>query len=632
MVGRQPETPSSGEAEGQAPSPRGVEVVRAQVPLLPNTPGVYRMLGERGDILYVGKARSLRKRVAAYTRPERLPARIRRMVALTRGMEFVTTESEVEALLLEANLIKRHRPPFNILLRDDKSFPYIFLRSDHPFPMIGKHRGARARGCEYWGPFASAGAVSETLTTLLKAFPLRSCNDSMFENRTRPCLQYQIKRCSGPCVGRISKEAYAELVRQVREVLNGRSHRVQEQLSRQMHEAADRLDFEQAAVLRDRLAALAHIQSRQNINVRAALDADVVALARNGGQVCIQVFFYREGRNYGNRAYYPAHVHDAEAAEVMAAFLTQFYAERRPAGLVLVSDLPPEAELVARALSERAGRRVRLVLAGRGERRRLVEIARTNAERALARRLAERSRQRDLLVRLAERFALPAVPSRIEIYDNSHLQGKDPVGAFVVFGPEGFERRAYRTFSLREAGDRGDDYAMLREMLRRRFSRLLREDPDREREAWPDLLLIDGGAGQVSVAARTLEELGIRDMPVIGVAKGPDRDAGREHFHRPGVPPVELDSRDPVLYLLQRLRDEAHRFVIRAHRNRRRRGMGRSVLDQVPGIGPVRKRALLGYFGSARGVEQASLRDLERVPGISRAVARNIYDHLHDSD
>ncbi len=613
------------------PALRGAAVIRALLPSLPNQPGVYRMHGERGEMLYVGKAKSLRKRVVAYTRPEGLSARLRRMVALTRSLEFVTTSSEVEALLLEANLIKRHRPPFNILLRDDKSFPYIYLRRDHPFPLIGKHRGARREGCEYWGPFASAGAVNETLGILLRAFPLRTCSDAVFANRSRPCLQYQIKRCSAPCVGRIDEGAYAALVEQVRAFLCGRSREVQEQLSAAMHAAAERLAFEEAAVLRDRLKALAHVQSRQGINLRATGDADVVAVATEAGQACVQVFFYRGGRNYGNRAYHPAHAQEATPGEILAAFLAQFYAARTPPRLVLLSDPVPEPGLLAEALSRRAGRRVELSVPRRGERRQLLRIARENAETALARRLADHSRQRELLEALAERFALPAAPRRIEVYDNSHIQGRHAVGAFVVFGPEGFDRKAYRTFTIRDpAAARGDDYAMLREVLRRRFARAVREDPERREANWPDLLVIDGGAGQLGAARAVLEELGLGDLAVIGVAKGPEREAGRERFFLPGREPLVLDPRDPVLYLLQRLRDEAHRFVIAAHRGKRSRSLGRSRLDRIPGVGPARKRALLDHFGSARGVEQAGLEDLERVPGISRVLARTIYDHFHD--
>ncbi len=615
-----------------AGSPRGGELIRSLLPTLPGEPGVYRMLGARGEVLYVGKAKSLRRRVAAYARPEKLTTRLRRMVALTRAMEFVVTSSEVEALLLEANLIKRHRPPFNIVLRDDKSFPYIVIDHNHPFPSIGKYRGPRRPGCEYFGPFASAGAVTETLNALLKAFPLRNCPDSVFANRTRPCLQYQIKRCSAPCVGRISKEAYAALVQEARLFLSGRSAEVRRRLAAEMEEAAARLEFERAAVLRDRLKALAHVQSRQGINVRRVRDADVIALACEGGMACVQVFFYRDGRNYGNRAFFPAHVQESPPERVLAAFLAQFYAERQPPRLLLLSHRPEEVQLLAAALGARSGHRVEIAVAARGERRQLVEIALANARQALARRMAERERQADLLAELARRFDLPAVPRRIEIYDNSHIQGRNPVGAFVVATAEGFDRRSYRTFRIRDRERApGDDYAMLREVLTRRFLRLLREHPERTSPPWPDLLLIDGGAGQLRVACDTLASLGIGDLPVIAMAKGPERDAGRERFFTSRDPrPLTLDPRDPVLYLLQRMRDEAHRFVLQAHRGRRSRGLGRSALDAIPGVGAVRKRALLHHFGSVRGIEEAGLADLERVPGISRAVARAIYEHFHE--
>ncbi len=611
---------------------RGAELIKRQLAHLPNAPGVYRMLGARGEVLYVGKAKSLRKRVAAYARPEGLAARMRRMVALTRAMEFTTTASDIEALLLEANLIKRHRPPFNIVLRDDKSFPYIALDLNHPFPSIGKYRGARKAGFEYFGPFASAGAVHETLNALLKAFPLRTCPDSVFAHRSRPCLQYQIKRCSAPCVGRIDREAYHRLVQEVRLFLSGRSARIRDRLAREMQEAAEALEFERAAVLRDRLQALAHVQSRQGINTRRVKDADVVALAVEGGQACVQVFFYRDGRNYGNRAYFPAHVREAQPPEILAAFLAQFYAGHTPPPLVLLSHRPADLSLLEEALMRRAGRRIALRVAVRGERRRLVELARHNAHAALARRLAEEDRQRQLMEQLAERFALPRVPSRIEIYDNSHLFGRDAVGAMVVATPEGFARRSYRSFTIKSADlAPGDDYGMLREVLRRRFLRLLREQPEDRPSGLPDLLLIDGGAGQLEAARRVLAELGLGDLPVIAIAKGPERNAGTERFYASTLArPVTLDRQDPLLYFLQRLRDEAHRFVVQAHRNRRSRGVERSVLDAIPGVGAKRKRALLLHFGSARAVEEASLEDLEQVAGISRAVARTIYAYFHE--
>ena len=553
------------------------------------------------------------------------------MVALTRAMEFVTTASEVEALLLEANLIKRLRPVFNIVLRDDKSFPYIFLRTDHEFPLLGKHRGAKRAGTEYFGPFASAGAVNDTLNALLKAFPMRNCRDSVFNTRTRPCLQFQIKRCSAPCVGRIGTEAYGRIVGEVREFLSGRSDEVQTRLQGQMLEASAELDYERAAMLRDRLKAMAHIQARQGINTEAVDDADVVAGQIEGGQVCVQVFFYRTGRNYGNRAYYPAHAKDATMGEVLAAFLAQFYSERAPPRLILLAEPVPEQALLAEALAVRAGRKVELAVPKRGGRRQLVENAITNARQALARRLADTASQEALLEQLAERFDLPEVPGRIEVYDNSHIQGSHAIGAFIVAGPEGFDKRSYRTFNIKSADlAAGDDYAMMREVLRRRFARLIREDPERAGETWPGLVIIDGGAGQLAAAQAVLAELDLVDLPLLAVAKGPERDAGQERFFLVGREPLALDRRDPVLYFVQRLRDEAHRFAIQTHRGKRTREIGRSVLDQVPGVGAKRKRALLNHFGSARGVAQAGMLDLERVPGIDRAVAKAIYDFFHD--
>lgn len=610
---------------------RGAELIRSLIPTLPNEPGVYRMADEKGEILYVGKAKSLRKRVPAYTKMPALPARLQRMVALTRSMEFVTTSSEVEALLLEANLIKRYRPTFNIVLRDDKSFPYIFIRKDHDFPLIGKHRGAKRPNADYFGPFASAGAVNETLNALLKAFPLRSCRDSIFSTRTRPCLQHQIKRCSAPCVGRIGKDDYRRIVEEVRQFLAGQSREVQDRLQGEMAKASEELDFERAAVFRDRLKAMAHIQARQGINTETVDDADVVAAHQEGGQVCVQVFFYRNGRNYGNRAYYPVHTKDVEPGEILGAFLAQFYAERAPARLVLLAEPVPEQGLLAEALSVRAGRKVQLLVPVRGNKRQLIEIALTNARQALARRLADTATQEALLEQLAERFDLPDAPTRIEVYDNSHIQGANAIGAFIVAGPEGFDKRSYRTFNIKDTElQAGDDYAMMREVLRRRFARLVKEDPERTSGAWPDLVVIDGGAGQLAAAQAILAELDLADLPLMAVAKGPERNAGQERFFLPEREPLALEPRDPVLYFVQRLRDEAHRFAIQTHRGKRTRAIGRSMLDQVPGVGAKRKRALLAHFGSARGVAEAGLLDLERVPGIDRGVAKAIYDFFHD--
>ncbi|MEZ5823502.1 MAG: excinuclease ABC subunit UvrC [Geminicoccaceae bacterium] len=614
---------------GQAEALGGAKLIRNYLRTLPSGPGVYRMLDGKGQLLYVGKAKSLKKRVASYTKPQALTTRLQRMVALTRSMEFVTTTSEVEALLLESNMIKRHRPSFNIVLRDDKSFPYIALRLDHDFPMIAKHRGAKRPSTEYFGPFASATAVNDTLNALLRAFPLRNCSDSIFSGRTRPCLQYQIKRCSGPCVGRIEKADYGELVTQVREFLEGGTRSVQDRLQSEMHDAAERLDFEKAAMIRDRLKGIAHVAARQGINTDAVGDADILAVHSEGGQACVQVFFYRGGCNYGNRAFFPAHTREADPADILAAFTAQFYAERTAAREVLLSDELDEQELLSEALSTRAGHRVNLHVPKRGGKRQLIDIALDNARRALARRMAEHESQAAILAQLAERFDLDASPGRIEVYDNSHIQGRHPVGAFIVAGPEGFERKAYRTFAIRDVElEPGDDYAMMREVLRRRFARLLREDP--ERESWPDLVLIDGGAGQLSSVMAVLGELDIENVAVIGVAKGPNRDAGEERFFMQDREPRSLDPRDPVLFYLQRLRDEAHRFVISTHRNKRGKTMTVSALDRIAGIGGKRKKALLSHFGSVREIQGASLQDLEKVPGINKAVARAVHDHFHE--
>jgi excinuclease ABC subunit C len=619
---------------GPAAGLTGAAAIQKHVASLPNGPGVYRMLDAKGEVLYVGKAKSLKKRVPAYTKPAALSARLQRMVALTRDLEVVSTANDVEALLLECNLIKRHRPPYNIVLRDDKSFPYIYvgkITPEQPFPRIGRHRGAKRKDCDYFGPFASSGAVNETLGALLRAFPIRSCPDSIFTNRTRPCLQYQIKRCTAPCVGRIDPDRYARLVEQTREFLSGRSAAIQEQLQAEMAAAAERLEFEQAAATRDRLKALAHITTRQGINVSSVDDADVIALAQDGGQACVQVFFYRGGRNYGNRAYYPSHTQDAGPAELVEAFLGQFYSERPPPRLILVSHEPASRALLAEALAVRAGRKVELVRPQRGERRQLVGQAETNAKLALARKLAESSAQAKLLARLAERLGLEEPPARVEVYDNSHIMGTDALGAFVVAGPEGLNKSGYRKFTIRSRElTPGDDYAMMREVLGRRFGRLQREDPGRESGQWPDLVIIDGGPGQLSAALESLAACGVSGLPVLAIAKGPDRDAGRETLYLQGRAPLKLDPRDPVLYFLQRLRDEAHRFVISGHRSRRGKAVGRSALDRVPGVGGKRKKALLGHFGSVRAIETAGLLDLERVPGINKAVAKAVYDAFHD--
>ena len=612
---------------------RGSAVIAEAVKTLPASPGVYRMLNRRGDALYVGKAQSLRKRVASYTQLGKLARRLQRMVAETARLEVVTTHTEVEALLLESNLIKRLMPRYNVLLRDDKSFPYILIAGDHDYPQIAKHRGAHRRPGAYFGPFASAGAVNRTITALEKVFLLRSCSDAVFASRTRPCLMYQIKRCAAPCVGRVSRADYADLVRQSRDFLTGRSHDIQQQLATAMQEASDRLDFEAAAVYRDRIRALAHIQSHQDINVEGIDDADVIAAHQEAGQTCIQVFFFRAGRNYGNRAYFPSHDKNLDAVAVLSAFVAQFYDDKPTPKLVLVSHEPEELPLVTEALASRAGHKVELLQPKRGAKRKLVEAARANAREALARRLAESSAQRRLLEALAAQLELEGPPERIEVYDNSHIQGANPYGAMIVAGPGGFLKAAYRKFRIKGPVTPGDDYAMMREVLHRRFQRILKEDPERqggpEGSQWPDLVLIDGGRGQLGVAREVLADLGLEDLAVAAIAKGPERNAGRERIFLPDRQPLLLAPRDPLLYFLQRLRDEAHRFAIGTHRSGRAKSRLRSSLDEISGIGAKRKKALLHHFGSAQAVARAGLVDLEAVDGISGAVARRIYDHYH---
>ena len=608
----------------------GIAAIRSVVKTLPVRPGVYRMLDSRGDVLYVGKARALRNRVTAYTQVARLTKRLQRMVAQTRSMQIVTTNSEAEALLLEAQLIKRYRPPYNVLLRDDKSFPFILLREDHDFPRVQLHRGARRFKGQYYGPFASAGSVRETLNALQKLFLLRSCTDSFFANRSRPCLLFQIRRCSAPCVGRIDGAGYEELVQDAKDFLGGRSTKVQQKLGRQMSEAAEAMDFELAAVYRDRLRALTFIQGSQAIHAEKLGDADLFALACKGGTMCIQAFFIRGGQNWGHRSFFPAHTAEVPEEEVLASFLAQFYEEVPPPRLVLVDRTLGEAALLEEALSEKAGRRVALKAPQRGDQARMIRQAKRNAEEELDRRLAETSTQARNLREVAELFDLAEPPQRIEVYDNSHVMGTNAVGAMIVAGPEGFRKNAYRKFNIRRPETvPGDDFAMMREVLSRRFARLEKEDPDRSRGEWPDLLLIDGGKGQLSSVCEVLEDAGVHDVPVVGVAKGPDRNAGREVFHLPGGREITLPPNAPVLFYLQRLRDEAHRFAIGAHRQKRAKSMTTSSLDEVPGIGPNRKRALLMHFGTARAVKSAALEDIEKVPGISRATARQVYDFFH---
>jgi excinuclease ABC subunit C len=553
------------------------------------------------------------------------------MVAETASLEVISTQSEVEALLLESNLIKRLTPRYNLSLRDDKSFPYILITADHPAAQILKHRGARNRKGDYYGPFASAGAVNNTITALQRAFLLRSCSDSVFASRTRPCLQYQIKRCSAPCVGRIGAAEYDRLVAEAREFLAGRSRDVQQRLAAEMQAKSDALDFEAAARYRDRIRALAHIQSHQAINVAGLDEADVIAAHQAGGQTCIQVFFFRAGSNYGNRAYFPSHANDLELGQVLAAFIGQFYDNKEPPKLVLASDTPDELTLLQEALTTKAGHAVRLEVPRRGAKHDLIEQALVNAREALARRLSENASQRRLLEGVAAAFGLEAAPERIEVYDNSHISGRNAYGAMIVAGAGGFNKAAYRKFAIANPAGAGpgDDYAMMREVLTRRFARALKEDPERERGTWPDLVLIDGGAGQLAVACDVFADLGISDVAVVGIAKGPERDAGRERFFLPGREPFSLEPKDPVLYFLQRLRDEAHRFAIGAHRAKRSRQIAQSPLDEIPGIGARRKRALLMHFGSARAVARAGVADLQAVEGISEAVAKRIHEHFN---
>jgi excinuclease ABC subunit C len=610
-------------------TPTGVAAITAALTTMPGGPGVYRMMDAKGDTLYVGKARSLNRRVASYTQIGRLSERLRRMVSETATMEIVTTHTEAEALLLEANLIKRLKPHFNIVLRDDKSYPWLMLSEDHPYPRIAKHRGAQDRKASYWGPFASAWAVNQTVTAMQRVFLLRACADTVFASRTRPCLLYQIKRCSAPCVGRISEEDYGKLVAQAKSFLSGKSGSVQKELAAEMEHAAEELEFERAAAVRDRLRALTFVQGSSVVNPASLTDADVIAGWQIGGQTCVQVFFIRGGRNNGNRAFYPSHVKAEETPEVLGAFIAQFYDDKPPPPLLLVNQDLPEQDLIAEALSLKAGRKVEIAVPQRGEKRAVVLHAETNAREALERKMAESAGQAKLLEGVAQLFNLPAPPERIEVYDNSHIMGTNPYGVMIVAGPEGFIKGAYRKFSIRGPITPGDDFGMMREMLQRRFSRALKEQAEGLATAWPDVLLIDGGAGQLSAVREVLADLGVQDVKVVAIAKGPDRDAGREWLHTDGQEPFQLPPRDPVLYFLQRIRDEAHRFAITTHRAGRSKAVLQSELEEIEGIGPNRKRALLNHFGSARGVKMAGLADLEATPGISRETARRVYAHFH---
>jgi excinuclease ABC subunit C len=641
------------------PLAAGRAAIMRYAKLAPSAPGVYRMIDGSGDVLYVGKAKNIRKRVLAYARPTGYDPRIERMVAATAALEFVSTATETEALLLEANLIKRLRPRFNVLLRDDKSFPYILITSDHWAPQILKHRGARTRAGNYYGPFASVWAVNRTITALQRAFLLRSCSDPFFESRTRPCLLYQIKRCSGPCTREIDFAEYNELVREANAFLSGKSQAVKDTLAAEMEKASVALDFERAAIYRDRLAALSAVQSHQGINPRGVEEADVFAVHQEGGFSCVEVFFFRTGQNWGNRAYFPKADRSLAAGDVLGAFLAQFYDDKPCPRCIFISHEIEERALLAEALSTKSGYKVEINVPQRGEKRELVDHALANAREALARKLAESSSQRKLLELLAANFALPRVPRRIEVYDNSHIQGSNAVGAMIVAGPDGLQKNQYRKFNIRSTDlTPGDDFGMLREVLSRRFKRLLGEAPraldgatsvaatlamtpaqdgaplaidDEDADSpWPDLVIIDGGRGQLSAAQETLAALGISDVPLVAVAKGPDRDAGLETFFVPGREPFKLKPRDPVLYFVQRLRDEAHRFAVGSHRIRRRRDLREAGLQEIPGIGPTRKRALLHHFGTLKAIERAAPADLAKVPGISAETARKIYDFFHE--
>jgi excinuclease ABC subunit C len=675
--------------EASGPLAAGRAALAHYARLAPTSPGVYRMLDARGEVLYVGKAKSIRKRILSYTRPTGHDSRIERVVAATSSVEFISTHTETEALLLEANLIKRLRPRFNVLLRDDKSFPYILISGDHWAPQIMKHRGARSRPGRYYGPFASVWAVNRTITALERAFLLRSCSDNFFESRTRPCLLHQIKRCSAPCTREIEFSGYQQLVAEATAFLSGRSRAVKEELAADMEKASAELDFERAAVYRDRLAALSAVQAQQGINPRSLEEADVFALYQQSGFTCVEVFFFRTGQNWGNRAYFPKADRTLSAGEVLGPFIAQFYDDKPCPRCVLVSHDFQERPLLAEALSTKSGHRIDISVPQRGERKDVVAHALSNAKEALGRKLADTSSQQKLLKALADVFGLPSVPQRIEVFDNSHIQGTNAVGAMIVAGPEGFQKNQYRKFNMRSDIAPGDDYGMMREMLQRRFKRLLNDAPrdaaagakspvmgpiatdgdpagpveekdghesplpaelptvilgplnggevslvaaeEREQSPWPDLLLIDGGQGQLTAARETLAALGLPDLPLVAVAKGPDRDAGNETFFVPGRPAFKLPQRDPVLYFVERLRDEAHRFAVGSHRQRRKRDLREAGLQEIPGIGPTRKRALLHHFGTLKAIERASLADLTKVPGINAETARKVYDFFHDS-
>ncbi len=619
----------------------GVAVIADYLKRLPKGPGVYRMVNGKGDVLYVGKAKNLKKRVVAYTAPDRQSIRIRRMISETASMEFVTTHTEAEALLLESNMIKRFAPKYNILLRDDKSFPFILVTAEHEFPQVLKHRGAQNKSGDYFGPFASVWAVNETLAVLQRAFLLRTCTDSVFANRTRPCLLHQIKRCAAPCVGKVSTEDYQTLVWQARNFLSGGSQSIQKDFAAKMQQASDALEFEIAGQYRDRIRALTRVQARQDINIQSVGEADVIAAHQEGGITCIQVFFFRTGANFGNRSYFPSQARDADLPEVLEAFIGQFYAKTIPPKNIFISHPIADSDLLSEALSVRAGRLVKLFCPKRGDKRKLIDHALTNAKDAHGRRMAESASQRRLLERVRDVFKLDGVPERIEVYDNSHVSGTKAVGGMIVAGPEGFIKSAYRKFTIKGAAPidgrsgtdgfaAGDDYAMMKEVLTRRFSRALREDPDKTSGQWPDLVLLDGGKGQLTMGLEVFEELAINDIAIAAIAKGPDRNAGRERiFLSDRSPAIELEARNPALYFLQRLRDEAHRFAIGSHRQKRSRAISRSILDEIPNVGSKRKKALLHHFGGPEAVAQAGRSDLEGTDGINKALANKIYDWFH---
>ncbi|WP_281984305.1 excinuclease ABC subunit UvrC [Thalassorhabdomicrobium marinisediminis] len=618
-------------SEPSTKTPTGYKVIQGYLRTLDSSPGVYRMLDADSRVLYVGKARNLKNRVSNYARPTGHSARIRAMISHTASMMFLTTRTETEALLLEQNLIKQLKPKYNVLLRDDKSFPNIFISGDHDFPRIEKHRGAKKKKGNYFGPFASAGAVNRTLNTLQRAFLLRTCSDSEYDSRTRPCLQYQIKRCSAPCVGKIDQGDYKQLVRDAERFLTGKSTEMQAKLAERMEAASAEMEFERAAALRDRIKALTQVQTSQGINPRGVTEADVIALHRDGGQACVQVFFIRANQNWGNRDYYPRVSGDEDASEVMQAFVGQFYSDREPPRMLLLSHGLDDEDLMAEALCEKAGRKVEIIVPQRGEKAELVSNAARNARESLGRKMSETATQARLLRGLAEAFDLPEVPQRVEVYDNSHIQGAFAVGAMIVAGPEGFEKNQYRKFNIKgEDLTPGDDFGMMKEVLTRRFKRLLKEDPERKQGTWPGLLLIDGGAGQVSAVREIMEDLGVGDVPMVGVAKGVDRDHGKEEFYRTGKPVKALPRNDPVLYFIQRMRDEAHRFAIGTHRAKRAKAIGATPLDEVPGVGAARKRALLQHFGSAKAVSRAALADLKAVDGISANMAETIYGYFNE--